>query len=245
MNEDSGRLSVPNAAALDLRATVFAWLTALFVACLLVADVVGVKLFSVRVGGLTVEHTCGMITFPITFILTDLLNDYYGKAAARRVTLIAFTMGALVFGVINLSLVMPPLQASYNVPEDAFEAVFAKARIMYIASLAAFIVGSLLDIWVFGLLKRATKGRHLWVRATGSTIISQVFDSVVVSMLAFHFIPKWLGMPEDSVASLVAALKIAATGYVLKFFLALAITPLLYAGNSALRQLGMRPLPAV
>ena len=242
MTQGSG-LTTPDA-GLDVRARVYAWMTALFVACLLVADVVGVKLFSVPVFGVTVEHTCGMLTFPVTFVLTDLLNDYYGKAAARRVTFIAFAMGGLVFGVINLSLVMPPLQASYNVPQEAFEAVFAKARVMYVASLAAFIVGSMLDIWIFGVLKRATRGRFLWLRATGSTVISQVFDSLVVSILAFHLMPAWLGMDGGSIAPLGTVLKIAATGYVLKFVLAIAMTPLIYAGNSVLRALGMRPLPA-
>jgi len=229
---------------LDVRARVYAWMTAIFVACLLVADVVGVKLFRIEVLGTNVEHTCGMLTFPITFILTDLLNDYYGKIATRRVTFIAFVMGALVFGVINLSLAMPSLPASFNVPQSAFEAVFAKARVMYVASLAAFIVGSMLDIWIFGLLKHVTKGRFLWLRATGSTVISQVFDSLVVSLLAFHFMPSWLGMAPESIAPLGGALKIAATGYVLKFVIAIAITPLIYAGHSVLRNLGMRPLPA-
>ncbi len=234
----------PSDVTLDLRAKVYAWMTAMVVACLLVADVVGVKLFRVEPFGITVEHTCGMLTFPITFILTDLLNDYYGKAAARRVAFIAFTMGAMVFGVINLSLAMPSLPAPFNVPDSAFEAVFAKARIMYVASLAAFIVASLLDIWIFGLFKRATKGRFLWLRATGSTVISQVFDSLVVSLLAFHLMPAWLGMGSEMIAPVGDALKIAATGYVLKFVLAIAITPLIYAGHSVLRSLGMRPLPA-
>lgn len=79
-------------------------------ACLLVADVVGIKLFQIRLLGLTVEHTCGMLTFPVTFMLTDLLNDYYGKAAARRVTFIGFAMAGFMFGVINLALAMPVLR---------------------------------------------------------------------------------------------------------------------------------------
>lgn len=234
----------PPEVAFDLRAKVYVWLTATFVASLLVADIVGIKLFSINVLGWRVEHTCGMLTFPITFLLTDLLNDYYGKPAARRVAYIAFAMGALVFGVINIALAMPSLPASYNVPDEAFRAVFAKARIMYVASLAAFMVGSLLDIWIFGVMKRATRGRFLWLRATGSTVISQVFDSIVVSVLAFHLFPGWLGMEAGSIMPLGAALKTAATGYTLKFVLAVAITPLIYAGNAWLKSLGMKPLPA-
>lgn len=235
--------SLPTGPSLDIRAKVYVWLTAIFVACLLVADVVGIKLFRINVLGWQVEHTCGMLTFPITFLLTDLLNDYYGKPAARRVAYIAFAMGALVFGVINIALAMPSLPAPYNVPDEAFNAVFAKARIMYVASLAAFMVGSLLDIWIFGIMKRATGGRFLWLRATGSTVISQVFDSLVVSILAFHLFPGLLGMPADSIMPLSAALKTAATGYTLKFVLAVGITPLIYAGHAWLRSLGLRPIP--
>jgi hypothetical protein len=235
----------PNAdpADMSVRGKVYLWLTAIFVTALLSADVLGVKLFSVNVAGMNVVHTCGMLIFPVTFLLTDLLNDYYGRAAARRVTFIAFTMGAFMFAAMNLSLVMPHLQADFNVPDKSFHDVFAKARIMYVASLAAFLVGSLLDIWVFDLLKRATGGRMIWLRATGSTVISQVFDSLIVTMLAFHFLPRWVGGGDAKVMPLSETITMAATGYVLKFALALAITPLIYLGHVVLRSwFGMTPL---
>lgn len=227
---------------MDVRTKVYLWLTAIVVACLLVSDMVGIKLFQLDLPGWTVKHTCGMIAFPITFMLTDLLNDYYGRKAARHVAYVAFAMGLLVFIVVNIALAMPRLPADYNVPESSFHDVFAKARIMFVASLAAFIVGSLLDIWIFGVMKRLTGGKLIWLRATGSTVVSQIFDSLVVSTLAFHFLPKWLG--QDFVMPMTDALKTAATGYVLKFVLALAITPLIYAGHMVLREgFGMKPMP--
>lgn len=229
---------------LDARTTVYLWLTAFFVACLLVSDVVGIKLFSVRIFGFTVEHTCGMLTFPVTFLLTDLLNDYYGKAAARRVTYIGFTMAAFVFVVINIALEMPYLDAPFNIDRKHFDAVFANARVMYVASLAAFLFGNLLDIAIFGAMKRMTGGKMIWLRATGSTVISQVFDSLIVSYLAFGLGRQLFPSPDNPAAPFAAILKIAATGYTLKFVIAVGLTPLIYAGHAILRRgFGMAPLP--
>jgi uncharacterized integral membrane protein (TIGR00697 family) len=134
---------------------------------------------------------------------------------------------------------MPPLQED---AEASFRVVFAQARIMYAASLAAFLAGSLLDIWIFGLFKRLTGGRFIWLRATGSTVISQVFDSLIVTTLAFHYLPRWVGGSDTQVLPLADTISMAATGYVLKFVLSVLITPLLYVGHAVLRSwFGMEP----
>ncbi|MGE0479926.1 MAG: queuosine precursor transporter [Phycisphaerae bacterium] len=218
---------------------VYVWLTAFYCACLIIADIVGIKLFKLG----PVEHTTGMLTFPVTFLLTDLLNEYYGKKAARRVAIIAFTMALFVFGAINVALAMPFLDAPYNVRPDAFNAVFGSAKIMYIASLSAFLLGALLDISVFGFLKRLTGGKMIWLRATGSTVISQMIDSLVVSYLAFGLGRQLFPDPSNPPAPFDACLRIAATGYILKFVLAIAITPLIYLGHNILhRWFGLQPL---
>ncbi|MGD9688539.1 MAG: queuosine precursor transporter [Phycisphaerales bacterium] len=240
-----------------LQQKLYVWLTGAFVACLLVADVIGVRLFRIPFPfGLelplpwagtpitAVEHTCGMLTFPVTFLLTDLINEYYGKRGARRVTWIGLAMGAFTFLILNLALVMPRLDAPYNVDEPAFVAVFGSSRMMFVASLCAFVVGQLSDIAIFGFLKRLTRGRMIWLRATGSTVISQAIDSFFVSWIAFslgrHLVPD-SGVP----APFIDVLKIAATGYLLKFTLAVAITPLIYAGHGILhRWFGLVPVPA-
>jgi uncharacterized integral membrane protein (TIGR00697 family) len=160
----------------------YVWLAALFSASLIMADIVGVKLFKIGSPVGDVIHTCGMLTFPLTFLITDLVNEYYGKRAARRMTYIALVMALFAFLVMNVSLAMPPLPGG-PVEEPAFRAVFASARLMYVASLVAYLVGQLLDVTVFGFMKRLTQGRLIWLRATGSTVISQVFDSLVVTTL--------------------------------------------------------------
>jgi queuosine precursor transporter len=227
--------------AMSTQQKLYVWLAGVSVASLLLSDVLGVKLFKIG----AVEHTAGMLTFPITFLLTDLINEYYGKKAARRVTWISLVMGLYAFFVINVALAMPYLDAPYNVPRDAFEAIFASSRIMFMASLAAYAVGQLSDIWSFHLIKRFTRGRFLWLRATGSTVLSQIIDSFVVSYLAFGLGRQLAGDPDVPPAPFPDILRIAATGYTLKFILAIAITPILYAGHGIMRRgFGLQPLSA-
>lgn len=230
---------------------VYLWLTALSVAALIIADITGVKLFSFALPfslplvGKDLVHSCGMLTFPITFLLTDLVNEYYGRRAARRIVYISFAMGAVVWIVVRLTLAMPRLDAPYNVQPGAFEGVFNASQLMYVASLMAYLSGSLADIAVFGWLKRTTGGKLVWLRATGSTIVSQMLDSLVVTFFGLYLFRVWfpdLGAGDPILLSSV--LTFAATGYVLKFFIAIALTPLIYAGRAVMqRQFGLVPLP--
>lgn len=233
----------------------YIWLTAISCTCLLIGDVVGIKLFRIPLGFEipvwwgngkieAIEHTCGMLTFPVTFLLTDLINEFYGKKAARRVAYISLAMGLLAFAVINVSQYMPRLDAPYNVSQQSFDAIFGSAKGMYIASMCAYIVGQLSDIAIFGVLKKATGGRMIWLRATGSTIISQFIDSFVVSFVAFNVWRTMFPDPTSPPAPLDEILKMAATGYLLKFVLAMCVTPLIYLGHSMVRRfLGLQPLP--
>lgn len=233
----------------------YVWLTAFFVSCLLVADIVGIKLFRIPLGfeipvpwigpiG-AIQHTCGMLTFPVTFLLTDLINEYYGKKGARRVTWIGLTMGGFVFVVMNVSLAMPHWDAPFNIDRAAFDQVFSSGRLMYVASLSAYLAGQMSDIAIFAAIKRVTGGRMIWLRATGSTVVSQVIDSLVVTYLAFGLGRQLFpaeGGPEPM--GFGEILRTAATGYTLKFVLAIAITPLIYAGHRILRRwFGLTPMP--
>ncbi len=226
--------------ALSVPQRVYVWLAGFFIASLLVADIVGIKLFKLG----PVEHTCGMLTFPVTFLLTDLMNEYYGKKGARRVTWLGLAMGLYVFVVLNVAQAMPYLPAPYNVSQESFDAVFGSAKVMYVASLCAYLVGQLSDIALFGFFKRLTGGRYIWLRATGSTVISQMIDSFIVSLLAFKVGREVFADPSSPPAPFVDILKIAATGYVLKFFIAIGLTPVIYLGHAVLRSgFGLVPLP--
>jgi len=237
---------------------VYVWLCCIFVACLLIADIIGVRLFSIPLPFSfsvpwsktpidSITHTCGMITFPATFLLTDLINEYFGRRGARRVTWIGFAMGAFVFAIMNLAIAMPRLDAPFNVSEQSFVDVFGASRIMFVASLSAFLVGQYCDIAVFGVMKRLTGGKLLWLRATGSTVISQLLDSFVVTALAFNVGRTLTGAGSSAVPFFgdgETILKIAATGYLLKFAIAICITPLIYLGHGIMkRSFGLVPVP--
>ena len=253
-NQDDAKNQSPSV-AFNSAQVLYVWLAAFFVACLLIADIVGIKLFriplgfSFRVPGLekpidAIQHSCGMLTFPVTFLLTDLLNEYYGKRAARRVTYIGLTMALFVFVVINIAQYMPHWSESFNIEQEHFEAVFGSAKIMYIASVTAYLIGKLCDIWLFRWLKKFTRGRMLWLRATGSTVISQTLDSFVVTYLAFSLGRRLFPVAGQPPADGWQVVQFAMTGYLLKFVLAIAITPLIYAGRGFIhRWFGLLPLP--
>ncbi|MDX2116035.1 MAG: queuosine precursor transporter [Planctomycetota bacterium] len=233
--------------ALTVPQRVYVWLTAAFVTALLAANILGVKLFSftLPIAGFTipVEHTVGMLSFPITFLLTDLLNEYYGKRATRRVTYIAFAMGAIAFVLIWIARRVPTLEGIPGTATAAsFENVFGAAALMYLASLGAFLVGSLLDIAIFGAFKRLTGGRLVWLRATGSTLVSQLVDSFVITILFFQVAQALTGGEAASFRFVIAT---ALTGYILKFVIAVVLTPVIYLGRWILaRWFGLTPIPA-
>jgi uncharacterized integral membrane protein (TIGR00697 family) len=237
-----------NPHALTKAQQVYFWLVAVNVTCLLVANIIGSKLFRLEIdlgslGTIPVEHTMGMLPFPITFLLTDLVNEYFGKRAARRMAYISFAMAAFTWGLIYVARLFPTLTGiPGTATPEAFENIFGAAAIMYVASILAFLAGSMIDISLFAIFKKLTGGKLVWVRTTGSTIISQMFDSLLVTFLFFLVIPKVLGQASSDA---VWILKTAATGYILKFFIAVALTPAVYGGRWALRRLfGLTPIPA-
>jgi uncharacterized integral membrane protein (TIGR00697 family) len=249
-------LSEPHATAIDSlpadRITpgqmLYLWLAAVYITSLVLANIIGVKLFTFPLdlgplGSLSVEHTMGMLPFPITFLLTDLINEYYGKRGARRVVYVSLAMAAFAWMLIWISRKAPTLEGIPGTATAAsFENIFGAASLMYIASLVAFLCGSLLDILLFGVFKRLTNGKMVWLRATGSTIISQLFDSFVVTFVFFLFIPLLQGNEPAKVGWIFGT---ALTGYILKFVLAVLVTPLIYLGRWIIREwFGMRPLPA-
>ena len=233
--------------ALSPQQQVYLWLSALFVTALLVANVVGVKLFrfTIDLGGWTipVEHTVGMLAFPITFLLTDLLNEYYGTRATRRVAYVAFAMGAAAFAMYTIARRIPIREGVPGTASaDAFENIFGAASLMYLASLGAFLVGAMLDILLFSVFKKLTKGKLVWLRATGSTVVSQLVDSFIITILFFQVAQTLTG---GEAAPFSEVLKIALTGYILKFVISVVLTPVIYLGRWVLSKwLGLTPIPA-
>jgi uncharacterized integral membrane protein (TIGR00697 family) len=209
---------------------VFACLTAIFVICLVIADLIGALLFSFSVpwpggGKLPVLLSAGIIPFPVTFILTDLINEFYGKEGARFVTWVGFAMCFLVFGFLFVGDHLP-VDARTLIPKPVFTTLSSQYTGMFLASMTAYLIGQMLDIQIFHRLRAVTGHRFIWLRATGSTVLSQLFDSLIVTFIAF--------MGQMAVSDI---LRLALGNYTWKFIIAVGITPLLYVGHALLRRL--------
>ncbi|HLU67176.1 MAG TPA: queuosine precursor transporter [Kofleriaceae bacterium] len=221
---------------LDARLKLFVFLAGLFVTSLIVGDLIGGKLYQKEVAGLVLTISVGMIPFPVVFLLTDLINEFYGARAARYVTLVGFAMALFTIGVLQLAAVVPwapfAREPGYEgMTPAAFENVFSNSQWMLFASTVAYLVAQLIDIAVFHAVKRRLGGRFLWLRATGSTVISQLIDTCVILFIAFG-----KTLPLSQIASLIG------TSYVFKVTVAVALTPLIYAGHALVeRGLGLEP----
>lgn len=211
--------------------------TAIFLTALVVAEATASKLFTVIELPFTlsilgqdfneVVMTAGVIAFPVTFIITDLLNEYYGKSGIRFVTYIGMAMIMFEFGIIQVALQVPTASIS-PVGEEAFNTVFGASGRIIIGSLIAYVIGQLADISLFHWLRGLTHGRHLWLRATGSTFGSQFLDTFIVLFVAFY---------GPMTIQTIIAVTLFNYGY--KFIVAILITPLIYLAHSLIdRYLG-------
>ncbi|HVJ90313.1 MAG TPA: queuosine precursor transporter [Labilithrix sp.] len=151
-------------------------LGAVFVSCLLLGDIIGGKTIPTPLGPISV----GIIPFPITFLLTDVVNDFYGRRGAQFLTLLGFVMAVLAWIVLQLGTVLPAHPSTYFTQEE-FSKIFGGSAQLFVASMIAYLLGQFLDIQVFQFWKALTRSKHLWLRATGSTLLSQIVDTVVIN----------------------------------------------------------------
>lgn len=226
------------APTLDAKYKLFVVLAGVFTTCLVVGDIIGGKLIQTALFGQTITLTVGMIPFPVTFLLTDLLNEFYGKRAARFVTWVGFAMALLAYAFIYIALSIPIAEMTKSATWDGvtaagFDNVFNGSKRMILASLIAYLISQFTDIGVFHLLRRLTRGRFLWLRATGSTLISQAIDTLTISTVAWYGL---MGMSDIA--------NIMFSSYTLKFLIALGLTPVIYAGHALVQHLlGLEPVP--
>lgn len=230
-------MSSREALPFDGRTRLFLVLASVFTTCLIVGDMIGGKLVEIPTPMFTAVVTVGMIPFPVTFLLTDLLNEFYGKRAARFVTYLAFGCAVLTYVFIWVGGIIPIAEFTRSkdwtgVTEGSFANVFLGSQRMITASLTAYLAAQLVDIFVFHALKRWTSGKLLWLRATGSTVISQLIDTVVINIVA------WTGILTTG-----QIVDVAVSSYAVKIVIAIGLTPLIYAGHAAMeRWLGIAPV---
>jgi uncharacterized integral membrane protein (TIGR00697 family) len=212
----------------------------IFLTNAIVAEFIGAKIFSLEktLGieplGLNLfgdkfnfDMTAGVILWPFVFILTDLINEYFGKKGVQKLSWIA--AGLLIYSFIAVRIAMWLDGADFwnvsgksqglNDMQQAFNAVFGQGLMIILGSLVAFVIGQMVDAFIFTKLKDKTGDKMVWLRATGSTVVSQFIDSYVVLVIAFY-----LGGKYD----LIWVLQVGTLNYIYKLFMAIVLLPLLY-----------------
>jgi uncharacterized integral membrane protein (TIGR00697 family) len=216
---------------IDARLRLFLYMVGVFLTCLIVGNLIGGKLTSIWLFGDERLISVGELSFPLTFVLTDIVNEFYGRKAARQITILGLVMTALAFGIIHLAAVFAFSDKSAITPA-AFENVFTSAGRIQIASMIAYLVAQFLDISVFFFIKKATGDRFLWLRSTGSTFVSQFIDTILVVTIAFPSLPTSI------------LVNIIVTSYAVKVFAALCMTPVIYGVHEVLeRHYKLTPVP--
>jgi uncharacterized integral membrane protein (TIGR00697 family) len=197
---------------------VYLALAGFFVTNAILGELTGGKLFALGPFTLSI----GVIPWPVVFITTDLINEYFGRDGVRRLTFM--TIALIVYAFVVLFAAMQVPAASFSPVTDAqFQVVFGQSLWIIAGSVTAFALSQLVDVGVFWLVRHRTGGRFLCMRATGSTIVSQLIDSFVIIGIAF-----WLpGKVKTS-----EFLTVAASNYSFKLLIALGVIPLLYAGHT-------------
>ncbi|MCA6439765.1 MAG: queuosine precursor transporter [Sediminibacterium sp.] len=225
----------------DKPTKLFLGITAFFVANALIAECIGGKIFSLEKvfgwqpvnftilgeSGLSFNLTCGVLLWPLEFVLTDIVNEYFGPKAVRRISYTAVILISYAFIMFYSALKIPPAdfwvgsKRADGVPnmQLAFGGIFGQGMWIIAGSLIAFLVSQIVDVTVFHRIKKVTGEKWVWLRATGSTIVSQLVDSFVVLFIAFRIGNNW---------SLKLVIAICLVNYLYKFTMAIILTPLIY-----------------
>lgn len=210
------------------RQKLYTVLASIFLTALILAEITGSKLIqSAITENLVFTMTMGVIPFPVTFLVTDIVNEYYGKPGIRFITFLGMFMIAFTYAVLFIDMSIPAVSFS-PVTDEAFNSVFGQSNRIILGSITAYLIGQFIDVQIFHYIRKRTHEKLLWLRATGSTFVSQLIDSFVVLFIAFSG-----KIPYDQI------LNIGITNYVYKFFIAVALTPLIYLAHALIdRYLG-------
>ena len=225
----------------DKPTKLFITITAFFVANALIAECIGGKIFSLEKflgispanftifgqSGLSFNLTCGVLLWPLEFIITDIVNEYYGPKAVRRISYTAIGLISYAFLMFYLAMKIAPADFWISSKKAdgisdlqlAFGGIFGQGMWIILGSLTAFLVSQIVDVTVFHRIKKVTGEKWIWLRATGSTLVSQLVDSFVVLFIAFKIGNGW---------SWQLVIAICIVNYLYKFTMAIVLTPLIY-----------------
>jgi uncharacterized integral membrane protein (TIGR00697 family) len=229
----------------------FMVLGGIFLTNAILAEMIGVKIFSAEktlglnpaniplLDGFVLDFnlTAGAVIWPIVFLTTDIINEYFGKKGVRKISFLAAGCIAYSFLVISLVTGLAPadfwLDVNGKDPNGnafninyAFSTIFRQGLGIIVGSLVAFLLGQLLDVYIFQKLRKWTGSKMIWLRATGSTLVSQLIDSFVVLFIAFYLLA-----PEGGKWSMSQLMSVGMINYIYKFAVAIAMTPLIYLAH--------------
>lgn len=215
----------------------------------LIAECIGGKIFSLEKvfglnpanitlfgqSGLSFTLTCGVLLWPLEFIITDIVNEYYGPKAVRRISYTAVALISYAFLMFYTSMSAPPAgwwvssKTDQGIPDmqAAYSGIFGQGMWIIIGSLVAFLVSQVVDVFVFHKIKKVTGDKKIWLRATGSTLVSQLIDSFVVLAIAFKIGNNW---------SWAQVLAIGCVNYMYKFTMAIILTPVIYLAEKRIEK---------
>jgi queuosine precursor transporter len=201
-------------------------LAAIFIASLVASNLIFQKFFTWSPFGLyTFELSVGILPYPLTFLVTDIISEIYGKRRADRVVIAGFVASVFVMGLIMVAQAVPATDWS-PVSDAEFGKVFGLFGPAVLASMTAYLTAQFIDIRVFHFWKRLTNGRHLWLRNNGSTVVSQLVDTAaVLTLLCLAGVIEWSRF-----------LVLLQNGFLFKVLVAAADTPLFYLASAVLRK---------
>lgn len=222
--------TTPTATSYSRYERIYLLLASTFVVLLVLTNIIGIKLFRAPFNP-AFALTTGILVYPFTFVVTDLVSEIYGKKRADFMVLVGFLMSMVMLLIVQTAVWVDP--HPYWVPgespffsseaeyQHAFRSVFSLNGILLVGSMSAYACAQLTDNWLYHFWKRRTKGKHLWLRNNGSTWVSQLVDTAVVNSILFYI---GFGM------EFMVGLKIMVTIYLYKLVIAALDTPLIYAG---------------
>lgn len=245
----TGEGRVPSHLAENRATRLFLALAGFFIADALIAEFIGVKIFSLErtlgvgevqwnllgVSG-SLSFTAGVVYWPVVFVLTDLINEYFGRKGVRLVSwlAVAFICWAFLAAYVAIALAPAPFwmdsNAALGVPDiqAAYAQIFGQGMWTIVGSVTAFLVGQLVDVAVFHRIRRATGERWMWLRSTGSTAVSQLFDSFIVLYIAFVIGPQHWPVKQFLAVGMV--------NYAYKMLAAVVMIPALYLVHAGVRR---------
>lgn len=225
---------------MGLKASRRQWLF-VFLASFFITNAVTAELISNKLIAIPLEFTLGnmhlgpfitivgVLPWPIVFLVTDLINEFYGYKAIRKLSWITAGMIVFVFIIVSLAIAIPAaeIEGAGTASDDEFRKVLGQGRWVIMGSITAFLLSQILDATLFAWIKHRTGNKMIWLRSTGSTIISQLFDSYIVLYIGF-ILPGTL--PAEALWT------IAPVNYILKLLIAISLTPMIYLGHFTIRK---------